>query len=334
MRRASFTAAVSLLSCLSLPSPAIAQSHAAIAEVLFQEGKGLMDQKRFAEACPKLAESQRLDPGTGTLILLAACHEHEGRWASAWTEYTDALGQATQAGRKDRINVAEDGIKRTASRVARLTLTVQPSSRVTGLAVTLDGVAVGVATLGVAIPVDPGDHVIEATAPGRKPFRATVKLGAAAHTKTVEIALEEGGSEAPPPAASSAPPAVAEPSAPPSTAPTPPSDAPNRVPALVVGGVGVGALLAGGYFGLRAMSDAKRANELCPDKACADRDGLDSSESAVKSARLSTILSGLGVVGIGVGGYLWYASTPREARLTISPVAGPSVAGLSARGAF
>ncbi|MBM4364335.1 MAG: hypothetical protein FJ104_16770, partial [Deltaproteobacteria bacterium] len=69
-----------------------------------------------------------------------------------------------------------------------------------GVVVKRDGIVVGQAAWGAAAPVDPGEHVVEVTAPGKKPWSATVKVGPDADSQALQVpALEDAapGSTAP-----------------------------------------------------------------------------------------------------------------------------------------
>src|SRR5271156_4908852 len=85
--------------------PAFAQSRAsdvAAAQALFDDGRALMKAGKFAEACPRLEESERLDSGPGTEVNLADCYEHAGRTASAWAEVEVVADSLRARGKHDR----------------------------------------------------------------------------------------------------------------------------------------------------------------------------------------------------------------------------------------
>ena len=68
----------------------------------------LMAKEQYGEACPKLEESQRLQPAGGTQMFLALCHEGEGKTATAWTDFNAALSAARRDHRADREKVARE----------------------------------------------------------------------------------------------------------------------------------------------------------------------------------------------------------------------------------
>jgi hypothetical protein len=169
------------------PLGAQSQTGVALAETLYQQARALMSEGRFDEACPKLEESYRLDPATGTLLNLASCHENQGKPATAWFEYLDAVTMARRDGRSDRVLFAQGRLAELEPKLSRLTIVVPPAADHPGLELELDGARIGPAARGVPTPVDPGAHVVEARAPGREDFKVTVEIGAVSEQRTITI---------------------------------------------------------------------------------------------------------------------------------------------------
>lgn len=94
----------------------------AAADALFRDARALMKKRDFVAACPKLAESQRLDPAAGTLINLGECREKVGQLADALQAYRDAL-DLLGAG-DSRIGPVKQQIESLDKRVPRLTITL------------------------------------------------------------------------------------------------------------------------------------------------------------------------------------------------------------------
>ena len=117
---------------LVVPRAAHAQSDKTAAEALFQDGKRLMGEGKYSEACPKLDESNKIDPGAGTLTALALCHRGEGKTATAWSEFKEVISLARRDGRKDREQVAEENIAELEPKLSKLTLVVDPAARQPG----------------------------------------------------------------------------------------------------------------------------------------------------------------------------------------------------------
>ena len=158
----------------------------AIAESLYREGLAQMKEGNYQSACPKLAESQRLEPAVGTLLYLGECYEQLGLTASAWATFTAAIDAAKRVNNRGREQIAIERAATLADKVSRLTLVVPDEAQVAGLEVKQDGRVVAEAAWGVPLPIDPGLHVIEATAPGRQPWTKQVSIDITARAAPTE----------------------------------------------------------------------------------------------------------------------------------------------------
>ncbi|HEX6764569.1 MAG TPA: hypothetical protein VF103_03805 [Polyangiaceae bacterium] len=274
----------------------------ALAEELFREGQTLVEAKRFSEACPKFAESQRLDPGTGTLLNLAACHEGEGKLASAWTEYSEVVTLATRDNRPDRVSYAEERLKAIQPQLARLTVEVSSESDVPGLVVELDGAPVGRAALGVAVPVDPGTHTVEAKAPGKQPWQTTVDISAGASNKSVTVpSLVDA------PQTTAGPTGAAKEEGDKSSKPADDGST-QRLIAYTLGGAGVVGLGIGTAFGLSAISKNKKSNsEGCSGNECSP-EAAEIRKEARSAGTASTIAFAAGGALLAAGVVVYFTA--------------------------
>jgi hypothetical protein len=310
----------------------------AMAEALFDSGKQLMEQGKYAEACPKLAESQRLDPAVGTLLYLAECYENNGQTATAWTTFRSAESAAHNAKQTDREQMAHDRAAVLEKSVSRLTIVVPASVAAAGPEVRRDGVIVGSAAWGTAIPLDPGSHVIAVSAPHKQPWSQAITVLPNGMSQTVMV----GELQAEVPARPLSSPATAQPvgtEAAQRTAEwTPPANEPKntqRWVGLATGGVGVVALGIGTAFALKSKSDDDKAAKRCPQDLC-DAQGMSNNDDALaakKAATVSFVIGGVAVVAGLVVFLTAPSASPRPvASIAIAPQIGSGSGGLAAVG--
>jgi hypothetical protein len=275
----------------------------AAARVIFEQAAQLMDQKKFAEACPKVEEALKLAPkAVGARLTLASCYESLGKLASAWATYAQAEAAARAAGQEERAQGAKDSKDRLKPRLSSLTITVAPAlSGVAGLDVKRDGVPVSSAQWGTALPVDPGEHVVVSSVPGIAPWSTKVEVLGEGNNVVLEVKAPSA--------------------APPSTAPPPP-DAPAASPAqrsfrgpigAVVAGVGVAALGAGVVMGLVAKSRYSGAvsDGHCSAEHVCDQTGFDTQTGARALGTAGTVVFVIGAAAAVGGGVLWLTAPAR-----------------------
>jgi hypothetical protein len=272
----------------------------AAAEALFRQGKMLMAAGQLDAACGKLAESLRLDVGIGTMLYLAECYERSGKTASAWAEFREA--EATAVKTNDaREKLARERALRLEKTLSRINIVVPPASDSPDLVVTRDGTPVGRSAWGTEVPIDPGTHVIRASAPDHESWETKVEVGASgARSNVVVPALVVIEKPVSPPPDATTP--EQKPTA--TIGPEKEGLATRRVVAIGVGGAGVVAVAVGAVLGLTAISTINDADARCMGQRC-DVEGVNLADRARAQANLSTVFFAGGAVAIAVAAVLW-----------------------------
>lgn len=325
--------AVSLLGAASTaraqaPGPAetkLGAGQQAAAEDLFQQALTLAQEEKWAEAAAKLEESNRLERAPGTTLSLAECYVHLGKLASAWSLFEEAAAIFGRRSPPDaRAPVAKEKAAALYPKLPRLTIDVPPGARVPGLVVKRDGAEVGEAQWGTGVAVDPGAHVLEATAPSKRGWRTTVDVqgeGEGAQVSALVPTLEDDQ-------------------------PSPP-DGRSYLPAYVLGGLGVAAAIAGAAMvgvaaGVAPDIKSKQPDPPCQrssrpgeDAICADLRAQAQSGSAMGNAGIGLIVGGGVLIAAGV---LWIALPSKKAANTkashVLPVVGQDCGGVVLTGSF
>ena len=253
-------------------------------------GAEAFDQRDYATALDRFKRAESLYKVPSIAVMIARCLGRLGRVVEAVDKYEETLRMPLDASAPEAFQraVADAKVEVEAeqARLARLELRL-PADAPPSTQVLLDGKRVPAALIGIATPVDPGPHRVEASAPGREPYR-------------VELSLSEGGQQALHIGLD-----VARPAAPgPASSPSPASDRGARSSTLGIALVAGGAvaIVGGSVTGVVALNRKASLDEACS-PGCPPSMG-----SELEAFRLNRTLSyvgfGVGLAAAGVGTYL------------------------------
>jgi hypothetical protein len=334
------TLAVCALAAIA-PVPAHGQaSHQVGAEALFREARKLVDDGRYAEACEKFAASQRLEAAVGTLLNLGRCYEKIDRTATAWATYHEAIAVANATGQSEREKIAKERADSLEPALPRLTITVSPQASGAPLQVTRDGEAVLPELWGVTVPVDPGEHAIAASAPGKTPWASKIRVEPR-QTAAVAVPMlgpdESAGAQI---LAAAARPGATEPLA----APEPGGDAPRgdwtsqKTVAVVLAGASAAGLVAATVEGLRVLGKKSEYDDICGGQACPEPNysAAQALLAGAQKARTMAIVAGAAGGACFVGAAIFWLTADRSPAATghlhVSPAADIGKVGVEVSG--
>jgi hypothetical protein len=352
----SMTAAKRALTALAIASiaavPSVAHADGAAspshADALFREGRTLLDAKHYDEACPKLAASQKEDPGAGTLLALALCHEGQGKTATAWNDLNEAAALGKKVGRNDLAAAAQKRAQAMEPLLSRLVVRVPHADDAdhADYEVKRDGEPLEPKLWGTAVAVDPGEHRVEVSAKGKTSRTYNVRITGAG---VVEIMVDNLDDGRPVVAAASAKPVPARIRLE-STVPAAPAEESHggaqRTIGLTLVGLGIVGLGTGAYFGGKALSESAEGRRSCTvtpcpaDQKAAATDANDRAKSSFTTS-VVTVAAGTGALAVGLIVYFMAPSATAAGaapakRMTarFSPSVSPTEATVGVTGAF
>jgi hypothetical protein len=308
------------------------------AKGLFKEGRDAMKRGENARALGLLEQSHKLFPAPGTLTSLAIVEEELGRLAVAWRHFGEVVASLPPS--DPRADIAREHLAKLETRLPRLRIDREPSAPA-GMVVTLDGVEVPTASLGRDEPVDPGKHVVVASAPGvgEKRFEASLSEGQRAVLRVQPPSAAAPPPVAPPPPSSPTPPPAASSSEPPPPPPppvVPSSGGAQRVVGWSMVGLGVVGLGLGAVMGGLTLGKKSDVEACIADRSCSAETGRDAESAGRTYGSVSTVGFIVGGV-LAAGGIVVALTAPSSkapAAATLAPWAAPGAGGAALGGRF
>jgi hypothetical protein len=305
-----------IVTALAFPASTVfgADSTGAIDEL--KVGYSLKQAGKCAEAIPHFLASYRAEPTPKALLNLADCEEQTDQLLAASGHAEEGRDLARQQNDKVLVDVAAAQLTAIDQKLPRLTIDLAPGAPI-GSAVTCDGSAVRAASIGVAVPLDPGPHRLVVMAPGRAQRVVNVTLKTGSRT---EIAVQPGE-----PLPAEPPGGEAE------RGPAHPEDSGPQVRRMwTYGAFGLGAagIAEGVATGIAAGSKHGALEQQCTGNDCPS--SAQSTLDSFHSLRTwSTVGYIVGIAGLAGGTVLWLTApkTGASAALWI----GPACAGAAGR---
>jgi hypothetical protein len=313
---------------------AVARADDSDATADFNYGLSEMMAHRYSTGCPALERSLQRDARPGTLFTLAECTLKWGRTASALASYKQYLAlyermpseQKAKQAERARIASAERDALETS--VPRLSVRL-PEGAPPGVVVQRDEVVLDATVLGVAIAVDPGEHVVRTRLPDGAASEQRVTL-ADGEGRIVFATLPGPAPAAPSSLLMPTPVPIAPSPAFSAVEPLPPSrGAGTRRPwLLLAGGIGVGGgVVAGIAGGLAVAKQSTIASECSASGACRSQRGVDAGNSAHDLANVETVALAAAGVGLAAALILWLTEPGPPRRTSAGRGAGVGLLG-------
>jgi hypothetical protein len=312
-----------------------------------EAGANAFMERRWADAIDLFARAESLVHSPVHYLYMARAYERLGRLVKARESYIKVANEPVPPGAPEVLREARDDaekeLRQLEPRIPYVSVVVQGAGA-SSVTVTMDGVQVPPALIGVPRPVDPGEHKFQAFADGMESAISGTTLNEG-RQETVVLTLVALAPGATPTMLPAAPGSQQEP--PPSM--PPPQDAAEdqgsgksglKVAGFVSLGVGVAGLAAGTVFGLQAKSKREQADDLCrgPSRECltADQPRIDRLDDEATSANTMSIVGFVvGGVGVATGITLLIlagkSSSTAEDRSAVRPWIGLGSAGVSGR---